>query len=33
MDTDLFGGGFNRFDINGFIEIVESQGWKDSRRV
>jgi hypothetical protein len=29
MDAWLFGGGFRRFDIDGFIRVVEAQNWKD----
>jgi hypothetical protein len=29
MDANLFGGGFKNFNIEGFIEVVEGQHWKD----
>ena len=33
MDANLYGGGFKHFDIEGFIEVVESQSWKDRPNV
>jgi|SRR5579872_4052627 len=33
MDADSFGGGFKHFDIDGFIEIVKAQEWKDRSKV
>ncbi len=29
MDANLVGGGFKHFNIDGFIEVVESQNWKE----
>ncbi len=29
MDANLLGGGFKNFNIDGFIEVVESQKWKE----
>lgn len=33
MDANLFGGGYKRFDIKGFIKVVEAQNWKDRAKV
>lgn len=33
MDANLFGGGFKRFDIEAFVDVVASQPWKDRPRV
>ena len=33
MDAYLFGGGYKRFDIEGFIKVVEAQNWKDRAKV
>jgi hypothetical protein len=33
MDANLYGGGFKHFDIEGFIEVVKAQGWKDRSKV
>jgi hypothetical protein len=33
MDAHLFGGGYRRFDIEGFIKVVEAQDWQDRERV
>ena len=33
MDANLYGGGFKRFDIEGFIEVVRSQNWKERSKV
>lgn len=33
MDANLFGGGFKHFDIEGFIEVVEAQDWKNRAKV
>ena len=33
LDANLFGGGYKHFDIEGFIEVVEAQGWKDRANV
>lgn len=29
MEAQLFGGGFQNFDIEGFIAVVEAQDWKN----
>lgn len=33
MDANLYGGGFNHFDIENFITLVEAQPWKDWRNL
>lgn len=33
MDANLFGGGFKHFDIEGFIEVIEGQNWRDRANV
>jgi hypothetical protein len=33
MTAHLYGGGFKHFDIEGFIEVVEAQAWKDRAHV
>ena len=33
MDANLYGGGFKHFDIEGFIEVVKSQAWKERAKV
>lgn len=33
MDANLYGGGFKNFDIEKFIELVESQKWKKRSKV
>ena len=33
MDAHLFGGGYKRFDMEGFIKVVEAQDWKDQAKV
>lgn len=33
MDANLFGGGYKHFDIDGFIDVVEAQDWKDRAKV
>jgi len=33
MDANLFGGGYKHFDIDGFIQMVEAQDWKDRANV
>ena len=33
MDANLYGGGFKHFDIEGFIEVVKAQDWKDRAKV
>jgi len=33
IDANLFGGGFKHFDIDGFIELVEAQNWKERKKV
>jgi len=33
MDANLYGGGFKNFDIDGFIEVVEAQDWKERDKV
>jgi len=33
MDANLYGGGFKHFDIEGFIEVVKAQDWKERSRV
>jgi hypothetical protein len=33
MDANLFGGGFKHFDIEGFIEVVAAQDWKELANV
>ena len=29
MHANLYGGGFNHFDFEGFVRVVEAQDWKD----
>ena len=29
MHANLYGGGYKHFDIEGFVEVVEAQDWKD----
>ena len=29
MDANLFGGGYKPLDIEGFIEVVQAQDWKE----
>lgn len=33
MDANLYGGGFKHFDIEGFIEVVRGQNWKERAKV
>jgi hypothetical protein len=33
LDVNLFGGGYRRFDIEGFIRVVEAQDWKERAKV
>ena len=33
LDVNLYGGGFKHFDIEAFIEVVQSQSWKRPDRV
>src|SRR5262249_36514749 len=33
MDANLYGGGFKNFDIEGFIEVVKTQEWKERSKV
>lgn len=33
MDANLYGGGFNHFDIEGFIAAVRAQAWKNRAKV
>jgi hypothetical protein len=33
MDANLYGGGFKNFDIEGFIELVKAQHWKERSKV
>lgn len=33
MDANLYGGGFKHFDIEGFLEVVKAQDWKDRAKV
>lgn len=33
MDANLYGGGFKNFDIDGFIEVIEAQDWKERSKV
>jgi hypothetical protein len=33
IDANLLVGGYKRFDINGFIEVVKAQRWKDRASV
>jgi hypothetical protein len=33
MDANLYGGGFKHFNIEGFIEVVKAQGWKERSKV
>ncbi len=33
MDANLYGGGFKHFDIEGFIDVVKAQAWKDRAKV
>jgi hypothetical protein len=33
IDANLYGGGFKRFDIDGFIEVVKAQDWKARAKV
>ncbi len=33
MDANLYGGGFKNFDIDGLIEVVEAQAWKERSKV
>jgi hypothetical protein len=33
MDANLYGGGFKNFDIDGFIELIEAQDWKERSKV
>ena len=33
MNANLYGGGFKHFDIDGFIEVVKAQYWKERAKV
>lgn len=33
MDANLYGGGFKHLDIEGFIEVVQAQDWKERAKV
>jgi hypothetical protein len=33
LDANLYGGGFKHLDINAFIKVVETQPWKEPRKV
>ena len=33
MDANLFGGGYKHFDIDGFVQVVEAQDWKQRAKV
>jgi hypothetical protein len=33
MDANLYGGGFKHFDIEGFIDVVKGQDWKNRAKV
>ncbi len=33
MDANLYGGGFKNFDIEGLIDVVKAQAWKDRAKV
>ncbi len=33
MDVNLYGGGFKHFDIEGFIDVVKTQNWKERSKV
>jgi len=33
LDANLYGGGFNHFDIEDFINVVESQPWKERQHL
>ena len=33
IDANLFGGGFKHFDIKGFIDVLNTQAWKERAKV